>query len=283
MTPKKFDPGDLKVLGPSPSATQLASLLGLDNEYLRALRQAASPFKWSAKNNLGDVGKALLQAIKANRALSPSKREDERSRIVGEARSEAKAEHVRKRHEARQWIEMVRIFEGQANRINKLSQAAQAKEAHAIRDAYYGKKVAKLAKYAEHEAREKAHAKEVKAQRRAQGLAQVREAQQHRELYDESKPFMTGSYATFNYSRGYSASKQKRWPNIPASVLTPEKHFQQVMDDINANQAAIAKREAKGKAPTPFQQKGGKVAQYQYIKDQNVQVTNSKPKLNSGD
>lgn len=280
MSTKKFDPGDLKVLKPSPAATHFASLLGLDNDYLKSLRQAATPFRWSTKNDLGDVGKALLQAIKANRALSPSKREDERKRITTEARNDAKAEHIRKRHEARQWIEMVRIFEGQANQIASLSQADQQAEAHAIRDAYYGKKVAKLAKYAEHEARTKAHEKEMKAKRRAEGLAVVRAAQQKRAAYDENRPFLRGSLAAFKYSRGYPAGSIR---SVPESSLSPEKHFQQVMDDINANQAAIARREARGKAPTPFQQNGGKVGHYQYTRDQNVQVTNSKPKLNGGD
>lgn len=222
MTKNKFDPGDLKVLEPSKAALTFASLLGHDLDYLRQLRKVASPFKWRVKLNLSDVDKALLGAVKANRALSPSKREDEKKRIIGVARQAAKDEWVRKRVEARQWIEMVRIFEGQVSRIEKLKEPDQVREAHEIRDAYYNKQRAQLARYADHASRAKADEKAQKAKNRAEGLAWKREREAARK-----QP----TSAAYRYN-----NRRK----MPASWVSPEKHYRDVVQAINRNDKRIA-------------------------------------------
>ena len=268
MARDRFDQGDLKVLAPSPSAMRLADLLDHDLDYLKGMRAAATQFKWSQRRNLSQKGKTVLKAITKNRALSPTQREDNRNQIVREERQAAKEAWIRARAEAKHWIAMVRIFEGQVTAFDSMDEAAQREEAQELKRAYYLNDTAKLKKYADHEAREKAHDKQVKAQRRRDGLEQKRAAERKQQLFDETKPFGRGNVATFDYMRGYASGGSKRWPKVPESVLRPETHFKAVAE-------YYYERNRKDT---------GKVGQFKFAaRDQLVQVTNGKPKLGSGD
>lgn len=122
------------ILKPSKPALELASVLGRSFAWVESLRDGGSQFKCRGVLS-GDVA-LKAEAIKSDRMLSPSSREDQLKELRHQAKLAAKKAHSVKRANALDWCATVRLYERHRERIQKLppdEQRSAAKELIAAR------------------------------------------------------------------------------------------------------------------------------------------------------
>lgn len=103
----RFSPEMLAILEPSFSAIDAAAILERPDDYLAKLRRAARDFKFE----LAEADREAIKAIRRDKSLPPSTREDLAKAVRDSARTAQHTEWRTYRLEALRWVRVVRAYE----------------------------------------------------------------------------------------------------------------------------------------------------------------------------